>query len=61
MLAVAQSVEQQAAVTREISRSMQVASHGVSAIGERMAGIAQATQHADRETREVRDASRALL
>ena len=59
--AIAAAVEQQAAVTREISRSMQVASHGVSAIGERMVGIAQATQYADRETRQVRDASRALL
>lgn len=59
--AIAAAVEQQAAVTREISRSMQVAAHGVSAIGERMADIAQATQQADRETRQVRDASRALL
>ncbi|CAO4172078.1 methyl-accepting chemotaxis protein [Methylorubrum extorquens] len=59
--AIAAAVEQQAAVTREISRSMQIASHGVSAIGNRMADIAEATQHADMETRQVRNVSRALL
>ncbi|MFC3694218.1 methyl-accepting chemotaxis protein [Chenggangzhangella methanolivorans] len=60
-IAIASAVEQQSGVTREISVSMQFASQGVFAISGRMKEIAAATQQVDSATREVREASRALL
>ena len=58
---VSAAVEEQSAVTREISVSMQFASQGVSAISGRMKDIAGATQRVDAATREVRETSRALM
>ena len=60
-VAIATAVEQQSGVTREISMSMQYASQGVAAISGRMGEIASSTRHVDQATREVREASRALL
>jgi methyl-accepting chemotaxis protein len=58
--AIAAAVEEQSAVTREMSGSMQTAAQGVSAISAGMDTIAQASVRADRATHQVREASRAL-
>ena len=58
--AIAAAVEQQSAVTQEISGSMQTASRGVAAIASGMDRIAQASERVDHATRQVRAASRAL-
>ncbi|MCJ2050478.1 PAS domain-containing protein [Methylobacterium sp. J-070] len=58
--AIAAAVEEQSAVTREMSGSMHTASQGVAAISAGMDTIAQASLQVDRATRQVREASRAL-
>ncbi|MCJ2110793.1 PAS domain-containing methyl-accepting chemotaxis protein [Methylobacterium sp. E-025] len=58
--AIAAAVEEQSAVTQEISGSMQTASRGVSVIASGMDMIAQASERVDHATRQVREASRAL-
>jgi methyl-accepting chemotaxis protein len=58
---IAAAVEEQSAVTREMSGSMQAASQGVSVIAGGMDTIAQASERVDRATRQVREASRALV
>jgi methyl-accepting chemotaxis protein len=58
--AIATAVEEQDAVTRKMSSSMQVAASGVSSISQGMHDIAQATALADEATRKVREASQAL-
>jgi methyl-accepting chemotaxis protein len=57
--AIAAAVEQ-SAVTREMSGSMQTASQAVSAMAAGMDTIAQASERADRATRQVREAARAI-
>ncbi|GJE57091.1 MULTISPECIES: methyl-accepting chemotaxis protein [Methylobacterium] len=57
---IAAAVEEQSAVTREMSGSMQAASHGVSAIAAGMDAIALASEQVDQATRQVREASRAV-
>jgi methyl-accepting chemotaxis protein len=57
---IAAAVEEQSAVTREMSGSMQTASHGVSAIASGMDTIAEASVRVDRATHQVREASRAI-
>ncbi|MET0313274.1 MAG: PAS domain-containing methyl-accepting chemotaxis protein [Hansschlegelia sp.] len=59
--AITASIQQQSDATREISSSMQIASHGVSTISDRMGHIAQSTSHADHALREAREASQAML
>jgi methyl-accepting chemotaxis protein len=58
--AIAAAVEEQDAVTREMSSSMQVAATGVSSISRGMHDIAEATARADEATRKVQEASHAL-
>ncbi|MGH1591491.1 methyl-accepting chemotaxis protein [Methylobacterium phyllosphaerae] len=57
---IAAAVEEQSAVTREMSGSMQTAAHGISAISAGMDTIAQASVRADRATGQVRELSRAF-
>ncbi|TXM97210.1 PAS domain S-box protein [Methylobacterium sp. WL103] len=58
--AIAAAVEEQSAVTQEISGSMQTASYGVTAIASGMDLIAQASERVDDATRQVRSAARAF-
>lgn len=58
--AIAAAVEEQSAVTREMSVSMQTASNGVTAIADGMDTIAVASERVDQATRQVRDAARAV-
>lgn len=58
--AIAVAVEEQSAVTREMSGSMQTASHGVSTIAAGMDTIAAASAQVDQATRQVREAARAI-
>ncbi len=58
---ISAAVDEQQAVTVEISSSMQVASQSVGTIDSSMAEIGEATRIIVEGTREVRDASRALL
>lgn len=58
--AIAAAVEEQDAVTREMSSSMQVAASGVNAISRGMNDIAHAAASATEATRKVKEASRAL-
>ena len=58
--AIAAAVEEQSAVTQEISGSMQTASFGVTAIASGMDLIAQASERVDDATRQVRSAARAF-
>ncbi|GJD42945.1 Biofilm dispersion protein BdlA [Methylobacterium cerastii] len=58
--AIAAAVEEQSAVTQEISGSMQSASYGVTAIASGMDLIAQASERVDDATRQVRSAARAF-
>ena len=58
--AIAAAVEEQSAVTREMSGSMQTASQGVALIASGMNTIAQASQRVDQATHQVREAARAV-
>lgn len=58
--AIAAAVEEQSAVTREISGSMQTASEGAAGIANSVEAIAQASGRVDVATRQVRDAARAI-
>ncbi|HTH98630.1 MAG TPA: PAS domain-containing methyl-accepting chemotaxis protein [Stellaceae bacterium] len=57
---IAAAVEEQDALTREISNNMQVAASGVHTISSGMADIANATSAADEATRKVKQASAEL-
>lgn len=57
---IAAAVEEQSAVMREMSGSMQTAAQDVSAISGGMNTIAQASARADQATQQVRESSRAL-
>ena len=58
--AIAAAVEEQSAVTREMSGSMHTAAHGVSTIASGMEAIARASEQVDAATRQVREAARAV-
>ncbi|RYY16289.1 MAG: PAS domain-containing methyl-accepting chemotaxis protein [Alphaproteobacteria bacterium] len=57
--AIAAAVEEQSAVTREMSGSMQTAAHGATTIAGSMEDIARASEQVDQATRKVRQASQA--
>ena len=57
---IAAAVEEQSAVMREMSGSMQTAAEDVSAISGGMTTIAQASGRADRAARQVRETARAF-
>lgn len=57
---IAAAVEEQSAVTREMSGSMQTAAGGVATIAEAMRSIAQTSECADLATRQVREAANAV-
>lgn len=59
-VSIASAVEEQAAVTRDMSMNMQTASQGVDTIMENMSAIAASTQQVDTATRQVRQASMQL-
>jgi methyl-accepting chemotaxis protein len=59
--AIAAAVEEQDAVTREMSANMQVAADGVSTISRGRTDIAQATTAAEAAANKVKDASRTLV
>ncbi|MCJ2121118.1 PAS domain-containing protein [Methylobacterium sp. J-077] len=58
--AIAAAVEEQSAVTREMSGSMHTAAHGVTTIAGSMEAIARASEQVDVATRQVREAARAV-
>ncbi|WP_426315412.1 methyl-accepting chemotaxis protein [Methylobacterium fujisawaense] len=58
--AIAAAVEEQSAVTREMSGSMQTAARGVATIASGMDAIARASERVDAATRQVREAARAV-
>lgn len=58
--AIAVAVEEQSAVTREMSANMQTASYGVTTLAAGMETIATASQLVDQATRQVREAARAI-
>jgi methyl-accepting chemotaxis protein len=58
--AIAAAVEEQDAVTRDMSSNMQVAANGVTAISRGMNDIAQAAAAADQATKKVKEASHEL-
>ncbi|WP_426314510.1 methyl-accepting chemotaxis protein [Methylobacterium fujisawaense] len=58
--AISAAVEEQSAVTREMSGSMLTASNGVASIATGMDLIARASERVDGATRQVRDVARAL-
>ncbi len=58
--AIASAVEEQEAVTRDMSENMQTAARGVEVIDQGMQAIASATREIDDATRKVKDASRAI-
>lgn len=58
--AIAVAVEEQSAVTREMSGSMQTASNGVSSIASSMNAIAEASAQVDQATQQVRQAARVI-
>ena len=58
--AIAAAVEEQSAVTQEISGSMHTASRGVGTIAGGMAAIARANEQVDAATRQVREAARGV-
>jgi methyl-accepting chemotaxis protein len=58
--AIASAVEEQNAVTREVSDNMRTAAEGVDSISHNMAQIADLTRQIDGSTAEVRDASQSL-
>ena len=57
---IATAVEQQSAVTRDMSANMHVAAQGVESITTGMNDIANATRQVDEATRKVKEASRAI-
>ncbi|MBT9291073.1 methyl-accepting chemotaxis protein [Prosthecodimorpha staleyi] len=57
---IAAAVEEQTAVTRDMSENMQTASKGVEVISRNMNQIAEQTRFVDQATRTVREASRAI-
>jgi methyl-accepting chemotaxis protein len=57
---IAAAVEEQTAVTRDMSENMQTASKGVEVISRNMNQIAEQTKFVDQATRTVREASRAI-
>jgi len=57
--AISAAVEEQSAVTREMSGSMQMAAHGVGTITNGLAEIAQATHEVDAATHQVRQSAQA--
>ena len=57
---IASAVEEQEAVTREMSSNMHTAAVGVETITKGMKDIADSTRQVDEATRKVKDASRAL-
>lgn len=57
---IAAAVEEQSAVTREMSGSMQIAAGGVATIAEAMRSVAQTSERADLATRQVREAANAV-
>ncbi|WP_132250524.1 methyl-accepting chemotaxis protein [Methylobacterium segetis] len=59
--AIAASVEEQSAVTREMSESMQAASRGAGSVAEGLEAIAREAETVDQSTRRVRAASQAAL
>ena len=59
--AIASAVEEQSAVTAEMSGNMRTAAEGVSAITQSMSSIAQSTSNIDTATKSVREASRSLV
>jgi methyl-accepting chemotaxis protein len=58
---IASTMEQQSAVTREISSNMQTAAAGVDSISKGVNAIATATKTASHSSRKVREASQALI
>ncbi|TXM88056.1 PAS domain-containing methyl-accepting chemotaxis protein [Methylobacterium sp. WL116] len=58
--AIAAAVEEQSAVTREMSGSMHTAAQGVTSIASGMDAIARASEQVDTATRQVREAARAV-
>lgn len=58
--AIAAAVEEQSAVTQEMSCRMQTASHGVTLIAAGMDTIAQGSERVNQATRHVREASRSI-
>ncbi|MCJ2085834.1 PAS domain S-box protein [Methylobacterium sp. E-005] len=58
--AIAAAVEEQSAVTREMSGSMHTAAHGVTTIAGGMEAIARASEQVDTATQQVREAARAV-
>ena len=58
---IAAAVEQQGAVTQDISANMQTAAAGVQLITENMGKIAEATRSANQSTQKVKEASVALV
>jgi methyl-accepting chemotaxis protein len=58
--AIAAAVEEQTAVTQEMSTNMQTAAEGVSSISGSMNDIARSTRLVDEATQKVREASRSL-
>jgi len=58
--AIAAAVEEQDAVTREMSSNMQVAATGVISISQGMSDIAEATNAAEQATQKVKESSHAL-
>ena len=58
--AIAAAVEEQSAVTREMSGSMQTASRGAAGISAGVQAIAEASERVDTATRQVREAARAV-
>jgi methyl-accepting chemotaxis protein len=56
--AISSAVEQQSAVTREMSASMQTAAQGVGAITTNLERIARAAEQADSATQQLRTAAR---
>jgi len=57
---IAAAVEEQSAVTKEMSGSMQTAAGGVATIAEAMRSVAQTSKSADLATRQVREAADAV-
>ena len=58
--AIAAAMEEQSAVTREMSSSMQMAAHGVASIADGLAAISRAGEQVDGATRQVREAARIM-
>ncbi|UIY44801.1 methyl-accepting chemotaxis protein [Methylobacterium radiotolerans] len=58
--AIAAAVEEQSAVTREMSSSMHTAAHGVTTIASGMEAIARASEQVDAATQQVREVAHAV-